>query len=341
MGSVDADSDEFTVLVTGFGPFRSEYPKNPSWEIARDLPAYLPPKSKPALGPAVAAAAAAAVRTDDSLPPVRIVVYPEPVRVNYQVVRKLVPRLWDAQQDSAGVGKAADADLSGQQPPEEQSLPSSSASTEAPFPPGFVPPRRMDLVLHIGMAGPRLHYDLEQVAHHDGYMAPDVDDELLRDTPADRNDPAWVWYGAPAALETHIDLEDVLARWRHAAPNADLRISQNAGRYLCEFTYFSSLAHLYRRNQAADGQDPRFRRRRVAFLHVPAAAAPDRIAAGRDLVIELIRALAASEVAARKTGQHEQPAAEVGNVAEHAARDLATDAPEPVASLAAGKWYNE
>lgn len=230
----------------------------------------------------------------------RIVVYPEPVRVNYQTVRKLVPTLWDGQKKS---------DLNK----------------------GFVPPKKIDLLLHIGMAGPRLHYALERVGRRDGYTLRDVDEELLGDTPADRGDPSWPWYGVPAALESDLDLDDVLARWRgHAAPGTDLRISVDAGRYLCDFIYFSSLAHLYRRGQETKGEDDRYARRRVAFLHVPAAATPERVTAGQALVVELIRSLVESEVVARaqgKTGDNKE--------------SVAASAPAPGADTVTGKWYRD
>lgn len=224
------------------------------------------------------------------------------MRVNYQTVRKLVPTLWDG-------------------------TPSKSEDTGKEF----VPPKKIDLLLHIGMAGPRLHYALERVGRRDGYNLRDVDDELLGDSPADRSDPQWPWYGVPAALESDLDLDDVLARWRHhAAPGTDLRISVDAGRYLCDFIYFSSLAHLYRQNSEHGGQDARYDRRRVAFLHVPAAATPERVAAGRELVIELIRSLAESEIVARANGEKTT-----------GKESAAASAEAPGADTVTGKWYRD
>ncbi len=66
-------------------PFEAEHPRNPSWEIAATLPAYLP-QGRPA-GPTPAPA--------PGLPPVRILVHPQPVRVSYAAVRDAVPGLWD------------------------------------------------------------------------------------------------------------------------------------------------------------------------------------------------------------------------------------------------------
>ncbi|KAK4986530.1 hypothetical protein LTR66_007836 [Elasticomyces elasticus] len=66
--------DEVTVLVTGFGPFRDEFPVNPSFLIADSLP------------PLLNAIAGSPVS-------VRILIHPHPVRVAYKDVRELVPRL--------------------------------------------------------------------------------------------------------------------------------------------------------------------------------------------------------------------------------------------------------
>ncbi|CEJ95103.1 hypothetical protein VHEMI10604 [[Torrubiella] hemipterigena] len=85
MGSQTDNKEEFTILVTGFGPFREQYPVNPSWEIAKGLPEYLPtvsakvPKSRFAV----------------DLPPVRILVHPEAIHVGYDNVRSLTPKFWD------------------------------------------------------------------------------------------------------------------------------------------------------------------------------------------------------------------------------------------------------
>jgi pyrrolidone-carboxylate peptidase len=70
----------------------------------------------------------------------------------------------------------------------------------------------------------------------------------------------------------------------------DLRISEDAGHYLCDFIYFSSLAHLYKAGE----------RRRVLFLHVPSDASEHSIATGRELLLQLVRSVAESELATRE-----------------------------------------
>lgn len=123
-------------------PFKSDYPRNPSWDIAASLPAYLP---------ILNAKAPTDERTAAVLPPVRIIVHPEPVRVTYEAVRELIPKLWR---------------------PEFSGVP------------------RIDFVLHIGMASPRPQYVLEQIGHRDGYALADLDSKLPPQDP-DAADWPW------------------------------------------------------------------------------------------------------------------------------------------------------
>jgi hypothetical protein len=77
----------------------------------------------------------------------------------------------------------------------------------------------IDLAIHIGMAGPRLFYSLERRGHRDGYVMQDVDGEFLGDGERRvREGEDWVWSGVPAELESEVDVEDVLGRWRGYAP---------------------------------------------------------------------------------------------------------------------------
>ncbi|KAG8666057.1 hypothetical protein FPOAC2_11149 [Fusarium poae] len=237
MGSQIAEPDEITVLVTGFGPFREQYPVNPSWEIANSLPSHLPPLR--AKDPNSRHAAA-------FLPNVRISVHPEPIRVNYQVVRGLVPSFYD---------------------------------TLRPF----------DVVIHIGMAGPRPFYSIERRGHRDGYKHPDVDGEII-DSDEDRQKDEWPWRGLPEEIETELHLDQLLSLWQgHSSEYDDLRISEDAGHYLCDFIYYSSLSELWKHQ----------RPRKTVFLHVPADASPSSVERGRDLTLNLIRSIVESEMIAK------------------------------------------
>lgn len=237
---------------------------NPSWAIASKLPDYLPPLRTKAPG------ASAGVK----LPPVRILVHPEPIRVNYQTVRAVVPDLWDLE------GKSGRP--------------------------------RIDLAIHIGMALPRPIYQIERRGHRDGYAMKDVDGHFLGDEETHaREGKEWIWHDMPKELETELDLDDVFERWQKHSPvsvpaqaalsdesmltsfqdGLNLRISEDAGRYLCDFIYFSSLSHLLKAKQ----------RRNVVFFHVPADASEKAITTGRELVLQLIRSLVESEVSRKTT----------------------------------------
>lgn len=266
MGSVNVETeDELTVLITGFGPFKDQYPVNPSWEIARSLPAYLPPeRAKTVPAPTAGTAAGDAPR-------VRLLVHPEPVRVNYGVVRTLVPTLWDGDGDD----------------PEQSSSPPERAG------------KKVDVMLHIGMAGPEPIYQIERRGHRDGYRIKDVDGQFLDDEQrrADEGD-AWIWHGVPDELLTDLDVEDIHRRWVARSPkDANIRISEDAGRYLCDFIYFSSLAHLWKAR----------RPRRVLFLHVPADQSAATIRSGTELALQLIRSIVDSELAARRPAAGSKP----------------------------------
>ncbi|KAH6675745.1 putative pyroglutamyl peptidase type I [Halenospora varia] len=223
--------DEITVLVTGFAPFREQYPVNPAWEIAKNLPPFLPQPETRSME----------ITSILQLPRVRLLVYPEPVRVSYTTVRELVPKLWEG--------------------------------------------HKIDYAVHIGMASGRRFYSVERRGHRDGYNALDVDGNLLRDDWRRREEgDKWIWHGLPEELLTSVAIDDVWRRWRNALPNTDVRVSEDAGRYLCDFIFYSSLAYLTKKEEE----------RRVVFFHVPVDSDPASINTGVETCLELIRAIVQS-----------------------------------------------
>jgi pyroglutamyl-peptidase len=73
---------------------------------------------------------------------------------------------------------------------------------------------------------------------------------------------------------------------RSPKSNLNLRVSEDAGHYLCDFIYFSSLAHLWKQQ----------RPKKVVFLHVPLHSDEQSIKRGVELVLTLIRSLVESEL---------------------------------------------
>jgi pyroglutamyl-peptidase len=107
-------------------------------------------------------------------------VHPEPIKVCYTTVRDLVPKLWDGTGD------------------------------EVP---------KIDIAVHIGMAGPKPVYQLERRAHRDGYVLKDVDGNLLGDDErAVREGKDWVWFGCPKEIDSEVDVEGVFDRWKGLSP---------------------------------------------------------------------------------------------------------------------------
>jgi len=141
---------------------------------------------------------------------------------------------------------------------------------------------KIDYMVHIGMATGRRYYSVERRGHRDGYKMKDVDDELLENV--DQEEKNDIWAEMPDELLTSCDIDDTWRRWRVALPDTDIRISEDAGRYLCDFIFFSSLAHLEKHGEE----------KRVVFFHVPVDVDEESIQIGIDAVVELIRAMVQS-----------------------------------------------
>ncbi|KAG0160356.1 hypothetical protein PDIDSM_7883 [Penicillium digitatum] len=119
--------------------------------------------------------------------------------------------------------------------------------------------RRPDLIIHIGIATPRQYYSVESLAHRDDYNITDVNGRPICRAADD-----------PSSASPYQPDDQFLETWRSFAPESDLRISQDAGHYLCDFIFYTSmsLAQL-------QGQD-----RNVLFLHVPGASEDTNIEQG-------------------------------------------------------------
>jgi pyrrolidone-carboxylate peptidase len=135
-------------------------------------------------------------------------------------------------------------------------------------------------MIHIGMATSRKFYSVERRGHRDSYLMRDVDGKFLSDTEEARKE----WDGLPSELSSDININDVWQRLRATLPDFDIRISEDAGRYLCDYIYYTSLAHLFRKGEE----------RRVIFLHVPSDSSDTAVKAGVEITLELIRAIVQS-----------------------------------------------
>lgn len=109
-----------------------------------------------------------------------------------------------------------------------------------------------DVILHLGVMSPRGFLRLETVARN--HIGATLDNAGFRpDSP--KIDPA-----GPEFLTSKFPLEDVLERLQTRGLQAQL--SEDAGSYLCNFSYYLSLAWAQKREALA------------AFLHVPVLGHP-------------------------------------------------------------------
>ncbi|KAL8744494.1 MAG: hypothetical protein Q9190_003273 [Brigantiaea leucoxantha] len=243
----ETKDDELNILVTGFGPFGTNR-INPSHLIASSLPSSFRTKS---------------------LSKVNIIVA-SPIPVIYESVRELVPKLLfpNESTDDRSVASVKNGSES------RTSFSSLNTARLERRP-------RYDMVLHIGMAPGRKYFTLETCAHRDGYKAMDEDGDTLTDDTLFRDE-----FKAPEILTTGFNTDDLWKRWKSELPDEDVRPSRDAGRFLCEFIYFTSLVEFWRQNREIG--------RPVMFLHVPGRIEDVDITTGRKVAMGLIGAMVAS-----------------------------------------------
>lgn len=135
------------------------------------------------------------------------------------------------------------------------------------------------------------------MAHRDSYYVSDVDGKMAYED----GERIWKEMKLPAVLSPGVSSSSsssslstssglrpyppenhFLDTWKSYVPaGTDVRVSNDAGRYLCEFIFYTSLA------QAEVEQ----RDRSVVFFHVPADYDDRHVECGKEAVIALIKTL--------------------------------------------------
>ncbi|QIW96033.1 hypothetical protein AMS68_001551 [Peltaster fructicola] len=213
--------------------FQDKYPINPSFEIARTLSEAFSSRA-------------------DREPAIRIILHQSPIKVVYEHVQELIPRLLAAYQG------------------------------------------QIDAVLHIGMASGRKFYTIEKFARRDGYTRhKDLDGKVLAEEYGPEHFP-----DCPSKMTTTLDYQLLWEDWFNHISLADkqesslkreeLCQSEDAGNFLCDFTYFNSLA-FYARREHSNGNTTS---RPVMFLHVPGESDVDSLKRGSIVAVALVRAIA-------------------------------------------------
>ncbi|GAA5987419.1 hypothetical protein JCM10908_001947 [Rhodotorula pacifica] len=253
----DASQIPFRVHLTGFGPFR-DIKLNPSWIAVQPLEGEVLTKPPPPLsGPSITTASSSS--SSSSSTPRRqqrrpIELSTSLLPVEYQAVETLAPKLQVQEGHSA-----------------------------AP-----------DLIIHVGVSAGDTAIRLEQRARKYGYESADAQGRFAKreggtlrtgkDEAGDEDagggrggggegEGAFgrggftgaEWTSAPEELRTHVDAVRVI-RWAKEQGVQWISTSEDAGLYLCEYSFFASLATARRLNP--DAPTP------VQFIHVPSLGHP-------------------------------------------------------------------
>jgi pyroglutamyl-peptidase len=231
---------------------------NPSWLIAKSLSSEL--------------------RSNKSKTVIKLHVRQTPLKVSYNYVREQLPPLLFPPSTSEGTRGDVKAERSTTRPSsggdetEAAAAVSNQAGTRKVNP-------NFDLVLLMGMAKGMRHYKMETLGHRDGYHREDIDKMTLD------NDTYWKDMGAPEVLHTGLISTDVSRRWKAQCTDDDVRPSDDAGRYLCDFALYTALSEYWVRDMSPP----------VTFLHVPGETTDEDLKAGKRVAEGLLRAMVDSE----------------------------------------------
>ncbi|KAL5485553.1 hypothetical protein ACEPAI_8196 [Sanghuangporus weigelae] len=267
--------DAIRVLITGFEPF-ANYKINPSWLAARPLHNVLLEASSPS--EPVKLENQQVLTDPDDVRPIHITSLLVPV--TYDGVLSIVPKLHT-------------------RPPLLPSPLNDDPELES-FPIGPDPPADgYDLILHVG-AGMTGNLRVEKLGHKLGYNVPDVDKKYApvvhendergdKDKKAGGLDTAEVFERGRVTLgtkdesvrgfaqgyesfaeelKTDIDVDALVQELRDSGVDA-VQASTNAGRYLCDFIYYCSLAEAQRTLEKESGKATK-----VLFVHCPPVGEP-------------------------------------------------------------------
>lgn len=110
---------------------------------------------------------------------------------------------------------------------------------------------RPQLIVHVGVSGMATAITLEKCGHNKGYLGLD-NRQFCPDTQCCVD-------GGPECLQSSIDMDVVCKRASAADLDVQFTVSTDAGRYLCDFTYYTSLHESHGKS---------------AFIHVPPLGKP-------------------------------------------------------------------
>ncbi|KAH8101496.1 hypothetical protein BXZ70DRAFT_891500 [Cristinia sonorae] len=266
--SLKLDRDTVRVLITGFGPFSVFKEVNPSWLAVRPLHNTILHTESPA----VPVTHKNTIVEDPPASPRQIHITTLEVPVTYDAVLTQIPGL-------------------------HQSPPVFPTHTDPSFSIPPPPYKGYDFIMHVGVAGPG-PLALEKLAHKSGYLSKDVDDKLAPEMNAQEGEKADRELSAAELFEgeraggisftssaiqrgfaegyetfdeelfTQIDTDE-LCTYLRSVGASPVHVSEDPGRYLCDFIYYCSLAEAQRQSKIT-GKDTT----PVLFLHCPPVGQP-------------------------------------------------------------------
>ncbi|KAJ4307389.1 hypothetical protein N0V84_012773 [Fusarium piperis] len=187
----------------------------------------------------------------ENKPNIRIIEYPDAVRTSWSTVRELIPQLWTGSKSLYRLYM---------DPDEPKSL-------------------DVHVLLHIGMLDkPGEAFRIERNGYKCGYDLPDVDGKYPTH---DDKTGGGTWDNVPEKISTELDIDSIHKRVTSELKNVNIVISDDHPRFLCGYTYFSSLAHLYNKGET----------RRLLFLHVPIEHASTDIERGVEVATAVLTAM--------------------------------------------------
>lgn len=207
----------------------------------------------------------------DEKPNIRIIIYPDPIWTGWEEVRKLVPKLWDAEKDTFRM---------------------------------YVDPEKsktmkIDAMVHMGILDkPNLPWRFERYPFTSGYELPGTGGK----TPTDEDKTGGGrWKALPDRLETGLNLDSIYERvcsqvdvgYFNAVDRCTIKahtdhtqeskviISEDPNRFLCAYIYYASLAELHLRDE----------KKSVVFMHTPIEHESKDIERSVNVVCTVVKAM--------------------------------------------------
>ncbi|KAK7545697.1 hypothetical protein IWX46DRAFT_526163 [Phyllosticta citricarpa] len=271
--ALESTPEEVTVLVTGFGPFLSQFPINPSHEITKLLPTTLLPDP-----------------SDPTSPRIRLIVHPSPLPVAYHPTATLVPTILAAQNPDLvlHLGLAAGRNYF--------ALERSSVRI------GYG--RNKDV---LGQRWADFDSDRQWPSHLKAFTEGDgklcsYPDRLATSLPFE---DIWRrWRALCADIEgvgdgtSSATFVTTIATPPHQT--VEVRPSDDVGSFLCGFIYWTTLAWFWARAQQRQKEEREKAdagiegERPVLFLHVPGCPEERDLQRGKEITVAAIKAMVAS-----------------------------------------------